>query len=140
MCTINNKIRSFNYIFFMRNVPYEKRLHHMKIKPTPMCNTCGDIETLLHLYWSCPMANRLWERLKVLVRATQNIKLTRTPEKCLLGIGTNIYWNHTNMLLNILFLLTKSYIHKKKCLNEYMNFKGLFKYIKSIYQTETQIG
>ena len=31
-CTINNKLRSFNYNFFMRNVPYNSRLFKMKIK------------------------------------------------------------------------------------------------------------
>ena len=75
----------------------------MKIKPTPMCNTCGEIETLLHLYWSC--------RTTVGKGDTEHLP-NHDPEKCLLGKGTNIYAKNTNMLLNILFLLTKSYITK----------------------------
>ena len=42
LTTINNKLRSFNYIFFMRNVPYGKRLYYMKIKKTPNCPACKE--------------------------------------------------------------------------------------------------
>ena len=53
--TINNKLRSFNYNFYMRNVPYGTRLKKMGTKD-------HDLESLLHLYWTCPMPYRLWER------------------------------------------------------------------------------
>ena len=39
--TINNKLRSFNYNFFMRNIPYEQMLY--KTKPTNLCELCKEI-------------------------------------------------------------------------------------------------
>ena len=52
-CTINNKLRSFSYNFFMRNIPYDRRLQKMGIKDTNKCRLCNKEETILHLYWEC---------------------------------------------------------------------------------------
>ena len=61
-CTINTKLRSFNYNFFMKNIPYGTRLVKMKIKDDSRCQECGcSEETLMHLYWSCPSTKRLGE-------------------------------------------------------------------------------
>ena len=77
-CTINNKIRSFNYNFFMRNIPYGTRLKKMGIIDNDLCNECGDRESILHLYWTCPRTQRLWERLKTILEQHTGIKMTLT--------------------------------------------------------------
>ena len=56
---INHKIKSFNYMFMQRNIPYETRLYKMKISETENCTSCKVKETLLHLYWDCPNTTRL---------------------------------------------------------------------------------
>ena len=55
----NNKIKSYNYKFLMRTIPYEKHLHTMNLKPTPLCDSCGIDEDIMHLYWGCPKTRRL---------------------------------------------------------------------------------
>ena len=47
VCTISSKLRSFNYNFFMCNIPYESRLFNMKIKPTNECQHCRVKESIL---------------------------------------------------------------------------------------------
>ena len=84
---MNNKIRSFNYKFLLRNVPYEAKLHKMKIKEQENCTVCQMKEDILHLYWNCPNTRRLWERLKVLIEHNQRTPFTRNKELCLLGEG-----------------------------------------------------
>ena len=65
--TINKKLRSYNYNFYMRNVPYGSRLKKMGISQDSICKDCGNEESLLHLYWECPHSRRFWERLKEMV-------------------------------------------------------------------------
>ena len=80
LCTINHKFRSFNFNFFHRNVPYQSRLHKMKIKDHPNCEECNCKETLTHLYWECPRSKRLWERLKLLVETYPKTCFNLNPE------------------------------------------------------------
>ena len=86
VCTINSQLRSFNYNFFMCNVPCESRLFHMKIKPTNECQHCGVKESMLHLYWEYPNSCRLWERLQKERTKHLNINLALKRTSCLLNL------------------------------------------------------
>ena len=68
---LNNKIKSFNYKFLLKNIPYEARLYKMKIKANENCARCQVKKDLIHLYWSCLKTRRLWERLKHLIERHQ---------------------------------------------------------------------
>ena len=143
-CTINCKLRSFNYNFFMRNIPYEVRLHKMKIKGTTKCIECNEDsdETILHLYWECNSSRRLWERLKEILDYHSEYALTLTAEMCLLGITDEEFEQGRNRkrLVSILCLLTKHYIHLCKCSETKRNVVGLSNYIKGTYKTEKYIA
>ena len=142
ICTINNKLRSFNYNFFMRNIPYEKRLFNMKIKPSDKCQHCPNVEeSVLHLYWTCPMTYRLWERLKRILQKHTRIDLKLEPGACLLGQGTEIYASReSNILINILCLLTKHYIHVNKCYSRIPSTDGLIAEIRKTYRIEKNLA
>ena len=136
----NNKIRSYSYNFYMRNVPYERKLQKMGIKDTNKCRLCGKEETLLHLYWECQHSRRLWERLKNLLQSEINIKITLNPASCLLGRQYEGPGRYSNMLINILCLLTKHYIHMRKCKDEVPSYQNLINYIKKTYDLEWRLA
>lgn len=70
-------IRSFSYKFMFREVPYGSRLYLMKRVDSDLCNNCKECkETLMHLYWDCPHAKRLWECLKVIIKEIWNIDVS----------------------------------------------------------------
>ena len=140
LCTINHKLRSFNFNFFHRNIPYQSRLHKMKIKDHPNCDECNCKETLTQIYWECPFTKRLSERLKLLVETNPRTCFNLNPEKCLLGTGV-WYSNRNKETLHFLTLLTKHYIHLSKCCeNNTRSPQGLELYIKSKLRLEWKIS
>ena len=135
--TQNNKIRSFNYKFLLRSVPYESRLHKMTIKPSPLCQNCNVEESLLHLYWDCPRTKRLWERLKTITEEYQHTVFVLDKQKCLTGLGNWISKNNKERL-QTLCVLTKYYIHLSKCDDNNKNATsyGLEQYLKRTLRIE----
>jgi len=138
--TINNKLRSFNFNFTMRNTPYGTRLHKMKIADTPNCTECNTEEDLLHLYWKCPKSKLLWSNLKQLLKDALNIELVMEAQKCLLNIDIDGPGRDTNNLLRSICLLTKYFIHRHKCLGTERDFKGLKNDIKKMYDMELYLA
>ena len=69
-------------IMYLADDYFEK----MGIKENDTYIECGNTESLLHLYWTCPMSYRLWERLKATIATTTGINMTLHMETCLLGI------------------------------------------------------
>ena len=49
-CSINNKWRSFNYNFFMRNVPYESKLIRLELKKTINVKTALTVKKPYYIY------------------------------------------------------------------------------------------
>ena len=137
----SNKLKSFNYKFLLRNIPYEKRLHKMQIKPTPYCERCKIDEDILHLYWECPRTRRLWERLKELIEDIEHTPFPLTSSNCLIGIGNWMSTKHKEKC-QTLCILTKHYIHLQKCGDNAntVHQQGLDRYLKSILGTEHTIA
>ena len=138
--TINNKLRSFNYNFFIRNIPYQARLYKMNIKSNPLCNKCQVKEDILHLYWSCPNAQRLWERLKQLLTDSGINTTNWSQELCLFGLNLENRSKQTKLLISILCLLTKHFIHLNKCNEGTGTPIELLYYIRGTYNIEKEIA
>ena len=138
-CTKNNTLRSFNFKFFHRAVPYEARLFKMGIKQTPNCQHCQEKETITHLYWTCPQSQRLWERLKHLIETHLKVLFLNTPEHCLLGSTDHMNKRKIDAT-NLLCILTKYYIHVNKCNDTEKSTIGLENYIKSKLKIEEAIA
>jgi exonuclease III len=133
-CTLNNKIRSFNCNWLNRNIPYNRKLHHMKKKDSPKCAHCDEEETLLHLYWQCPDRIKLWEKAGEIVKEITGKELQINKESCLLytvNQPKKDEQNIENEIQRIIALLVKYFIHINKC-NEDKNpsTNGLKGFIK----------
>ena len=137
--TVNNRLRSFNYNFMLRNIPYEKRLWKMKIKMDSNCQLCHIEEDILHLYWLCPHSKRLWERLKLIIENYLRTSFPLSAEKCLLGTNYKISKSKQEAV-NLLCILTKHYLHLSKCNNTPRSTIGLELYIRSTLKLERRIA
>ena len=137
--TINHKLKSFNYMFLIRNIPYGSRLYKMEITDTENCTTCNIKESLTHLYWDCPNTARLWERLKHVIEHHLNSTLILDKARCMLGTGT---WTSKRYKERIWFLciLTKHYIHLCKCNESETTIIGYENYLKSTLRTEKSLA
>ena len=107
----------------------------MKIKPTNKCDLC------INLYWTCPRTKRLWERLKGILHRHTNIDLKMKPEICLLGLGKMMYASREqNILIHILCMPPKHYIHVCKCNEKAPCIEGLKGDIRKTYRIEKNLA
>jgi hypothetical protein len=129
--SINSKLRSFNCNFLNRNVPYNRRLYKMGLHPNDQCKWCNEEESILHLYWNCKETNKLWVKLSELYRKTTGKSFDLSKEKCLLGTGSKMPAGRTeSQRQRLLCLLTKVFIHVKKCEGSHPSPIHLEMYIK----------
>ena len=113
----------------------------MGIKPSEMCKHCNQKESLLHLYWTCPLSRRLWERLKEEIKKHLGLDITLSASECLLNTNINTTYNKkdTRRSVRIMYLLCKHYIHLSKCTEEERSLYGLIGYIMKTYNMEYNI-
>ena len=133
--TLCNKLHSFNYSYFNRNLMYGTRLHHMNIVNNDICTECHQQENLIHLYWHCQKTVPLWRTVKGMMEKHLGRKLTLAKEAFLLGIipNTRPFWSkYTKSLFYTLVLLCRHYIHREKCKGKPRSVRGLKTYIKYI--------
>ena len=137
----NSKIKSYNYKFLLKNIPYEARLHHMKLKDREECSRCNIKETIIHLYWTCPRSRRLWERLKTLIEENQRTPFPLDKVNCLLGEGLWLS-KQSKEVCQTLCILTKYYIHLEKCKENEpdRSIIGLESYLKKTLKLERYIA
>jgi hypothetical protein len=137
--TLNNKIRSFNFNFLNRNIPYNKRLMDMKLRQDAKCSSCGGTETLLHMYWYCPKKFRIWLHVSDLHTRLSGNRMELTKENCLLGITKEIDNQQRKKQEILLNLLIRHYIHLCKCSDDMeVSITGVELYIKSFLKIEKE--
>ena len=64
-CTIDMKLRNFQYKYLMRIVPNNKNLFKCKLSPTVLCHFCAmQEETNAHLFWESFYVQEYWSKYK----------------------------------------------------------------------------
>ena len=137
---MSNKCRGYIYKFFMRIVPFGRRLFKMKIADSDKCMVCkNEIEELEHLYWNCPSNKELWSLIfSILDQLYPNEKLELNMSLMLLGwdVKNNVILCEAGLML---IIFAKNYIHICKCVYLIPNVHGLKNYIKDKSVTERRI-
>ena len=91
----NNSEEKINCVDNLRNMyfkilhniyPTNLLLHRMKIKASPNCDYCGDIDHIIHMFFSCPSLKSFWESTTSLVQRILNDKISLGPIDIILGI------------------------------------------------------
>ena len=63
-CTLDSKMRAFQYKILLRIIPTNKYLKLCKITDNDNCYFCdNDIETIEHLFYFCPIVKAFWDKL-----------------------------------------------------------------------------
>ena len=73
-CTIDMKLRNFQYKYLMRIVPNNKYLFKRKLSPTVLCdflcNCAMREETNAHLFWECFYVQEYWSIIQTFLKIT----------------------------------------------------------------------
>ena len=135
-CTIDSKMRAFQYRLLLRIIPTNKYLKVCDIIDDDRCYFChSEIETIEHLFFLCPLVKELWVKLAEKMKPYLDITFFLEPHIVLLGC---IETEH-KMCLNHIFNIVKKYIYSVKCNERNLCLQYLLRIIKLHYQIERNL-
>lgn len=110
-CTIDTRLRIFQYKYLMRIIATNRYLLKCKIAPSSLCDFCNmHDETLDHLFWDCCVCQQFWSRLRSFLD-TNNMNINICLQTISFGITQS---NLKNTLINFIIILAKYFIFKCK--------------------------
>ena len=135
-CTIDSKMRAFQYKVLLRIIPTNKYLKVCKIVENDSGYFChSEVETIEHLFFLCPIVKELWgklaEKMKLYLDITHLLKLQNVLLGCL-------QIEH-KMCLNHIFNIVKKYIFSTKCNEKKLCLQYLLRIIKQQYLIERNL-
>ena len=107
ICTIIPvKLRSFYFKFIHRALPCNYTLYKMCIVETEYCRHCYNVpETLMHMFWDCPYAQKLWNFIWQYLSISANKKLEVDIDSVMLCT-----YNKENQIFTLISTIVKSYL------------------------------
>ena len=65
ICTLSTKLRNFQFKFLHRRIATNSFLFKIKLSESNLCCFCQSAqETLLHLFWECPITEAFWNSVQ----------------------------------------------------------------------------
>ena len=117
--TIETQLQSFQYQVIHRLITCKKRLFDLKIKDSPKCEFCNDIDTIVHFFVYCPKIEAFWKSFFLWWNKVDDLKISpnceHLEESILFGfqIEGGIF-----DVLNYCILVAKFYIYKQRLFTE----------------------
>ena len=137
----STRMKSWNYKFYLRDVPYNARLHKMGISQTEQCERCpGNYkESISHLYWFCPASVDVWKGVFNWMKELYDCNTEPGIMKCLFNLTCrrNDDWP---LVFDVLTMHVRYYIHRSKCKGHVTNLQGLERYLRGIIRLERAIS
>ena len=112
--TKDTQIKWFQLRLLHRILATNTYLFKIGIKDDELCTFCKILpESLEHLFWECPISKAFWEELTdwIKSRCGHRNNLILKKQDIFFGITNK---KRTDKILNLLLLLAKYYVYKKK--------------------------
>ena len=127
------KLRDFQYRLLHKRVPCNQELHRWKIKHTPKCDFCENEGTVLHTMIECKHISEMWLKIKKLCcDLTGNGECTFTNKNIVL----NEVHTKPGNIVNLLVLIAKQLIYRKKCKQEVVKYEDFIRETKLMMDIE----
>ena len=104
-------LQSYQYQIVNRILNCNKRLNKWKIKNGPECDSCGEIDTVEHRFYTCRESQKIWKGISKWIDENFYIKITFTICEVLFGIPAND--DVFIQLFNFIILIVKWFLIKK---------------------------
>lgn len=139
--SICTKYRDFQYRLVTMALVTNRKLFLWGVIETQNCTLCGKgIEDEIHLFYSCPRAQEMWNSLKDYIQ-----------DNDVNGSAVELVWNCKNIIfsavhsradhiVNFLVTIAKRYIYVCRCMNDRPWFGNLAQEIENTYIIETNIA
>ena len=137
-CTIDVKLRNFNYKYLMRIIPNNKYLFKCKLAPSVLCDFCSmQEETNAHLFWQCWYVQDLWSQIQEILNSN-NIEIQLSYFNISFGVSFNN--KVKNSVFNFIVLLVKYYIFSSKYKLQTPNINGFLQLLQQTREIEEHIA
>ena len=104
--TIDMKMREFHFKIINNILYFNFRLHKMRLKPSPICTLCGELDTMEHALWKCCFTQKFWSEVKLTMFM---LDLSNLDEKAVI---TGFQCNHPQkIIINYVLLIAKRCIY-----------------------------
>merc|ERR1711973_448677 len=78
----SSKLKNFQFKLLHRRIPTNKFLYTIKVKDNNLCTFCKkDIETLIHMFWTCEIIQTFWRSLEKLLQSNHPLPRTKSIDK-----------------------------------------------------------
>lgn len=132
-CTLENRLRAFQWKINVRALPLNYHLHKIGVVPNPNCTFCDlEPETIVHLFAQCKQLDAFWEMVYDFTLTAFPLLHNIDESNQLFGIDS-----HPNSCsVNCLLLCARYVIYKHRFLGTIPTFGSLIAFLKEIRTTE----
>ena len=125
ICTLSTKLRNFQFKFLHRRIATNSFLFKIKLSESNLCCFCQSAqETLLHLFWECPITEAFWNSVQQFFVSVDLISASQvlTLRQCLglKGEKSALLFNHC-LLLGRFYIYSCKYKNIRPSSIEYVN-------------------
>ena len=125
ICTLSTKLRNFQFKFLHRRIATNSFLFKIKLLGSNLCCFCQTAqETLLHLFWECPITEAFWNSVQQFFVSVDLIPASQVLTLCqclgLKGEKSALLFNHC-LLLGRFYIYSCKYKNVRPSSIEYVN-------------------
>ena len=125
ICTLSTKLRNFHFKFLHRRIATNSFLFKIKLSESNLCCFCQIAqETLLHLFWECPITEAFWNSVQQFFVFVDLIPASQVLTLCqclgLKGEKSALLFNHC-LLLGRFYIYSCKYKNVRPSSIEYVN-------------------
>lgn len=127
--TSETKLKNLHFRIIHNIYPSNLLLHRMKIKSSPLCDLCAEIDHIVHMFYSCPHLKPFWILIESYLDKIVKEKVCIKPEYALLGILKDDIGCSRKSLdeANHLLLISRLSIIKYRCAS-FKNLDFIFRF------------
>ena len=127
--TSETKLKNLHFRIIHNIYPSNLLLHRMKIKSSPLCDLCAEIDHIVHMFYSCPNLKPFWILIESYLEKIVKEKVCIKPEYALLGILKDDIGCSRKSLdeANHLLLISRLSIIKYRCAS-FKNLDFIFRF------------
>ena len=129
-CTKITKLNTFQFKLLHRRLATNDFLKKIGIKENDMCTFCrSEVESLIHLFWSCNVTSRFWQSFKQWLTTDKGIADIETinfTSTIILGLNTKVF---KKKQLDIYFLMARYYIWICRTQGKDLNFQNFTNFV-----------
>ena len=126
--TKGSKLRNFQFKLLHRRIPTNKFLYTIKVKDNSLCTFWKtDIETLIHIFWSCEIVQTFWRSLEKWFQSNLLLPRTKGIDKVdAVGLSSK----SENISIGFCKLAARYYIFKNKLQEKIPSISEFLKFMK----------